>query len=149
MTSSIQNQLTHDMKVAMKEKNKTNLITIRMALAALKQKEIDERVVITDEMALTIITKMIKQRKESADQYKQANRQELADKELEEIKVLELYLPKPLSEDEIIDIIQKAIMEVGASSIKDMGKIMTRIKSDLMGRADMALVGAMIKSRLS
>ena len=149
MTSSIQNQLTHDMKVAMKEKNKTNLITIRMALAALKQKEIDERVVITDEMALTIITKMIKQRKESADQYRQANRQELADKELEEIKVLELYLPKPLSEDEIIDIIQKAIMEVGASSIKDMGKIMTRIKSDLMGRADMALVGAMIKSQLS
>lgn len=149
MTSSIQNQLTHDMKVAMKEKNKTNLITIRMALAALKQKEIDERVVITDEIALATITKMIKQRKESADQYQQANRQELADKELEEIKVLEVYLPKPFSEDEIIDIIQKAIMEVGASSIKDMGKIMARIKSDLMGRADMALVGAMIKSQLS
>ncbi|MFZ9034590.1 MAG: GatB/YqeY domain-containing protein [Francisellaceae bacterium] len=148
MSSTVE-RLTADMKMAMKTKDKNRLTTIRMALAAFQQKEIDDKIGITDEIAIAIISKMIKQRKESADQYQKADRAELADKELYEISVLEGYLPKALSEDEIIEIIQKAILEVGASSVKDMGKIMQAIKIQLTGRADMTKVGSMVKSQLS
>ena len=147
--SEINARLTADMKTAMKNKDKVRLATIRMALAAFKQKEIDDRVKVTDDIAISIISKMIKQRKDSVELFKRASRDELARKEIDEIEVLQAYLPKPLSEDEIIEVIQRAIMEEGASSVKDMGKIMKKIKTEIHGRADMGKVGAMIKSQLS
>ncbi|WP_395946448.1 GatB/YqeY domain-containing protein [Caedibacter taeniospiralis] len=147
--SEIRIRLVEDMKTSMKNKDKNRLSTIRMALAAFKQKEVDERVEVTEADVISILTKMIKQRKDSAEQFKRAGRDELAQKELEEIEILQLYLPKPLSEDEIIGIIQRAILEVGASSVKDMGKIMGAIKAELNGRADMGKVGLIIKSQLS
>ncbi|WP_116963971.1 GatB/YqeY domain-containing protein [Fastidiosibacter lacustris] len=147
--SEIRARLIEDMKSSMKNKDKNRLATIRMALAAFKQKEIDERVEIIESDIISILSKMIKQRKESAEQFKRAGRDELAQKELEEIEILQDYLPKALSENEIIEIIQRAILEVGASSIKDMGKIMSAIKAELNGRADMGKVGSMIKSQLS
>ncbi|GGF99404.1 MULTISPECIES: GatB/YqeY domain-containing protein [Cysteiniphilum] len=147
--SEIRARLVEDMKTSMKNKDKNRLSTIRMALAAFKQKEVDERVEVTEDDVISILTKMIKQRKDSAEQFKRAGREELAQKELDEIEILQVYLPKPLSEDEIIEIIQRAILEVGASSVKDMGKIMSVIKAELNGRADMGKVGSMIKSQLS
>ncbi|WP_119328221.1 GatB/YqeY domain-containing protein [Cysteiniphilum halobium] len=147
--SEIRARLVEDMKASMKNKDKNRLATIRMALAAFKQKEVDERVEVTEDDVISILTKMIKQRKDSAEQFKRAGREELAQKELDEIEILQVYLPKPLSEDEIIEIIQRAILEVGASSVKDMGKIMSAIKAELNGRADMGKVGSMIKSQLS
>ncbi|WP_440616170.1 GatB/YqeY domain-containing protein [Cysteiniphilum sp. 6C5] len=147
--SEIRARLVEDMKTSMKNKDKNRLSTIRMALAAFKQKEVDERVEVTEDNVISILTKMIKQRKDSAEQFKRAGREELAQKELDEIEILQVYLPKPLSEDEIIEIIQRAILEVGASSVKDMGKIMSAIKAELNGRADMGKVGSMIKSQLS
>lgn len=147
--SEIRARFVEDMKTSMKNKDKNRLSTIRMALAAFKQKEVDERVEVTEDDVISILTKMIKQRKDSAEQFKRAGREELAQKELDEIEILQVYLPKPLSEDEIIEIIQRAILEVGASSVKDMGKIMSVIKAELNGRADMGKVGSMIKSQLS
>jgi uncharacterized protein YqeY len=147
--SEICARLVEDMKTSMKNNDKNRLSTIRMALAAFKQKEVDERVEVTEDDVISILTKMIKQRKDSAEQFKRAGREELAQKELDEIEILQVYLPKPLSEDEIIEIIQRAILEVGASSVKDMGKIMSVIKAELNGRADMGKVGSMIKSQLS
>lgn len=147
--SEIRTRLVEDMKTSMRNKDKNRLSTIRMALAAFKQKEVDERVEVTEDDVISILTKMIKQRKDSAEQFKRAGREELAQKELDEIDILQVYLPKPLSEDEVIEIIQRAILEVGASSVKDMGKIMSAIKAELNGRADMGKVGSIIKSQLS
>lgn len=147
--SKIKDRFVAEMKTAMKNKDKLRLSVIRMALAAFKQKEIDEKIVITDDKILEILIKMIKQRKDSAEQFKNAQRQELAQKEIEEIEVLQSYLPKPLSENEIMDIVQQAISALGASSVKDMGTIMAKIKDKLHGRADMGKVSAIVKSELS
>ena len=147
--SKIKDRFVAEMKTAMKNKDKLRLSVIRMALAAFKQKEIDEKIVITDGEILEILIKMIKQRKDSAEQFKNAQRHELAQKEIEEIEVLQSYLPKPLSEDEIMDIVQQAISALGASSVKDMGTIMAKIKDKLHGRADMGKVSAIVKSELS
>ncbi|MCF6775248.1 GatB/YqeY domain-containing protein [Thiotrichales bacterium 19X7-9] len=146
--SEIQAQLVQDMKTAMKNKDKDRLNTIRMALAALKQIEIDEKAIITDELAISTLTKMIKQRKDSAKQYQQAQRDELAEKELLEISILQQYLPQPLSESEIYELINHAIDTTGASTMKDMGKIMSIIRPQLIGRADMGIVSQLIKSKL-
>ncbi|MCF6764572.1 GatB/YqeY domain-containing protein [Thiotrichales bacterium 19S3-7] len=146
--SEIQAQLVQDMKTAMKNKDKDRLNTIRMALAALKQIEIDEKATITDELAISTLTKMIKQRNDSAKQYQQANRDELAEKELLEISILKQYLPQPLSESEINELIMHAIDSTGASSMKDMGKIMAIVRPQLLGRADMGMVSQLIKSKL-
>ena len=147
--SKTKDRFVAEMKTAMKNKDKLRLSVIRMALAAFKQKEIDEKIVITDGEILEILIKMIKQRKDSAEQFKNAQRHELAQKEIEEIEVLQSYLPKPLSENEIMDIIQQAISALGASSVKDMGTIMAKIKDKLHGRADMGKVSAIVKSELS
>ena len=147
--SKIKDRFVAEMKTAMKNKDKLRLSVIRMALAAFKQKEIDEKIVITDGEILEILIKMIKQRKDSAEQFKNAQRHELAQKEIEEIEVLQSYLPKPLSENEIMDIVQQAISALGASSVKDMGTIMAKIKDKLHGRADMGKVSAIVKSELS
>ncbi|TNF65531.1 MAG: GatB/YqeY domain-containing protein [Gammaproteobacteria bacterium] len=146
--SEIQAQLVQDMKTAMKNKDKDRLNTIRMALAALKQIEIDEKATITDELAISTLTKMIKQRKDSAEQYQKAQRDELAEKELLEISILQQYLPQQLSESEINELINHAIDTTDASTMKDMGKIMSIVRPQLIGRADMGIVSQLIKSKL-
>ena len=146
--SDLKLQLTADMKSAMKSKQKERLSTIRMVLAAIKQKEVDERITIVDDHVIDIISKMIKQRKDSAQQFTQANRPELAEKELAEIQVLTDYLPQPLSQDEIKVLANAAITATGAASIKDMGKVMGNIRPSVHGRADMGDVGAIIKALL-
>lgn len=148
--SDIKTQLTNDMKSAMKEKAKDRLSTLRMTLAALKQKEVDLQVEqLADEEAVSVIDKMIKQRKESAYQYQQANRPELAQKELEEIEVLKPYLPKPLTSDEIRQLAKNAIHELDAQSMQDMGKVMANLRPKLIGRVDMGQVSTIVKSLLS
>ncbi len=147
--SAIYQQLMASMKQAMKEKNKLKLSTIRMALAACKQKVIDEQVDLTNESVVEVLTKMIKQRSESVKQYEKANRFELAEREKAEIEVLQQFLPEPLTETEIITIIQQAIEASGSRSMKDMSKIMTYVKSKIKGRADMGKVGDLVKSQLN
>ncbi|AJI46565.1 GatB/YqeY domain-containing protein [Francisella philomiragia] len=147
--SQIFDQLTLDMKESMKNKDKNRLTTIRMAMSAIKQKQIDEKVEITDEVAIAVITKMIKQRQDSFTQYMQADRAELAEGEKKEIEILTKYMPKQLSDEEVVTIVQKAIESVGATSMKEMGKIMASVKKELAGRTDMSKVSAIVKSNLA
>ena len=141
-------QLKEQMKDAMRAKEKVRLSTIRMALAAVKQIEVDTRESLTDEQTLAVLTKMVKQRRDSIAQYEAANRPELAAAEAEEIRVIETFLPTPLTEEEITSIIDATISDVGAASIADMGKVMGALKSTVQGRADMSAVGAMIRAKL-
>ncbi len=136
-------------KDAMRAKDKLTLGTIRMALAAVKQKEVDERVEVTEQDVLQILTKMVKQRQEAASQFVQGERQDLADKEHQEIDVLKRFLPAPLSEDEIAEIIEKAMADAGATNIKDMGKVMGFVRPQVQGKADMGKVSGLIKSKLA
>ncbi|MGQ8364911.1 GatB/YqeY domain-containing protein [Glaciecola sp. 1036] len=142
-------QLKDAQKDAMRAKDKLTLGTLRMALAAVKQKEVDERVEVTDEDVLQILTKLIKQRQEAATQFEKGNRQDLADQEKAEIEVLQKFLPEQLSDDEIKAIVEKAIADTGADNIRDMGKVMGKVKPQLQGRADMGKVSGMIKGQLS
>ena len=144
--STIKSQLTADMKAAMRAKQKLQLTTIRMALAAIKQKEIDEKLILSDAEVSSIITKMIKQRKDSAEQYNAADRKELADKELAEIEYLVDYLPEALTADELQALIQQSITETQVSSIKEMGQVMNHLRPQIQGRADMGEVANLIKS---
>ena len=147
--SQIFNQLTLDMKESMKNKDKNRLTTIRMAMSAIKQRQIDEKVEITDEVVITVITKMIKQRQDSYDQYIKVDRAELAEGEKREIEILTQYIPKQLNDEEVVVIVQKAIEYVGAISMKEMGKIMASVKKELAGRTDMSKVSAIVKSNLA
>lgn len=147
--SQIFDQLTLDMKESMKNKDKNRLTTIRMAMSAVKQKQIDEKIDITDEIVIAIITKMIKQRQDSYNQYIQADRAELAEGEKKEIEILNKYMPKQLSDEEVVAIVQKSIESVGATSMKEMGKIMASVKKELAGRTDMSKVSAIVKSNLA
>ncbi|BCL52798.1 glutamyl-tRNA amidotransferase [Francisella tularensis subsp. holarctica FSC022] len=147
--SQIFDQLTLDMKESMKNKDKNRLTTIRMAISAIKQKQIDEKIQITDEVVIAVITKMIKQRQDSFDQYIKANRAELAEDEKREIEILTQYMPKQLNDEEVVAIVQKAIESVGATSMKEMGKIMASVKKELAGRTDMSKVSAIVKSNLA
>lgn len=147
--SQIFNQLTLDMKESMKNKDKNRLTTIRMAMSAIKQRQINEKVEITDEVVITVITKMIKQRQDSYDQYIKVDRAELAEDEKREIEILTQYMPKQLNDEEVVAIVQKAIESVGATSIKEMGKIMASVKKELAGRTDMSKVSAIVKSNLA
>lgn len=132
----------------MRAKEKVRLGTIRMALAAVKQIEVDTRETLTDDQAIAVLTKMVKQRRDSIAQYEAAGRSELALAEAEEIQVLEDFLPKPLSEEEIAALVDASISEMGASTMADMGKVMGALKPKVMGRADMAAIGAMIRAKL-
>lgn len=136
------------MKAAMRAKDSARLGAIRLLLAALKQKEVDERVELSDADVLSIIEKMMKQRRESVAQYQAAGRQDLADAEKFEIGVLTAYLPQQMDETEIAAAVAAALTESGAASVKDMGKAMALLKSRLAGRADMAKVSALVKARL-
>jgi uncharacterized protein YqeY len=137
------------MKAAMRSGEKERLGVIRMITAAIKQREVDERIVLDDAQVLSVLEKMIKQRKESLEAFKSGNRQDLMDKEAAEIKLLQSYLPSQLSGAEIDALIAEAVAATGATSIKDMGKVMAIIKAKAQGRADMGSVGAKIKARLS
>ena len=135
-------------KDAMRAKDKLRLGTIRMTLAAVKQHEIDERIELTEGDVLAIVTKMVKQRKDAAQQFADADRLDLADKELEEIVILESFLPQPLTPEEIDTLIATAISDTGAAGMQDMGKVMGLLKPQLQGRADMGKVSGLIKAKL-
>lgn len=144
----LKQKITDDMKAAMRAGDKDRLGVIRMAMAAIKQREVDERIELTDTDTLAVIEKMVKQRRESISQYEQGNRPELAAIEAAEIDILSAYLPEPLSASEVDAIIDQAIADTGASSMRDMGKVMAAVKDAAQGRADMAAVSATIKGRL-
>lgn len=147
--ATLKERITDDMKACMKAKQKERLGTIRLILAALKQVEVDERIELDDERIIVILDKMLKQRRESIKQYRDANREDLAVIEEAEIVVIQDFLPQALTEQEIDAMIAAAIAETGASSVKDMGKVMGILKADMQGRADMAVVGNKIKTALS
>ena len=146
---SLKARITDDMKTAMKARATERLGTIRLLLAALKQKEVDERVELTDTDIITIIDKMLKQRRDSVTQYTAANRADLADRETAEMVVLSEYLPQALTEAEIDALIDQAIADTGAAGMQEMGKVMAVLKPQMAGRADMAAVSGRVKARLA
>lgn len=146
---SLKQRLTDDMKTAMKTGEKERLGTIRLVNAAIKQKEVDERIQLDDAQVLAILEKMVKQRKDSIDQYEKAGREELAAIERAEIAVIAQYLPAKLGEAEVLAAIDAVIAETGASGPADMGKVMGAIKPKLAGQADMGEVSKLIKQRLA
>ncbi|MDN8644642.1 GatB/YqeY domain-containing protein [Stenotrophomonas indicatrix] len=146
---SMKQQLTEDMKAAMKGGEKHKLGVIRLINAAIKQKEVDERIELDDTAVIAVLDKMVKQRKDSVSQFEAANREDLAAVERAEIVVIEAYLPAKMGEAEIVAAIQAAIAETGASSAADMGKLMGALKPKLAGQADMGLVSKLVKQALS
>jgi uncharacterized protein YqeY len=146
---SLKDQITEDMKTAMRARDSERLGTIRLLLAAAKQKEVDERVVLDDVAMVAIVDKLIKQRKDSVAAYLLAQRQDLADKESAEITVLQAYLPQRLSADEVSDAVQAIVTELGAKGPGDMGKVMAAVKTRLAGKADMGQVSAAVKGALA
>jgi uncharacterized protein YqeY len=146
---TLKERITEDMKAAMRASEKERLSTIRMVQAAIKQREVDERIVLDDAQVIAVLEKMVKQRKESIAQFEQGGRTDLAAKEQAEIVLLQSYLPAQLSDAEIEAIVQDAIAATGASSVKDMGKVMGAVKAKAAGRADMGAVSARIKAALS
>ena len=146
---SLKDKLQQDMKAAMRAGEKRQLAVIRLINAAIKQREVDERIELDDEQVTAAIDKMAKQRRESIEQYEKAGRDDLADQEKFELELLKSYLPEQLDEAEIDAMIEAAVTATGASSIKDMGKIMGQLKPKLAGRADMGAVSGKIKARLS
>ena len=146
---SLKQRLTDDMKAAMKAGEKERLGTIRLVNAAIKQKEVDERVEVDDTQVLAILEKMMKQRKDSVSQYEGAGREDLAAVERAEMAIIEQYLPAKLGEAEVLAVIDAVIAEVGASSPADMGKVMGAVKPKLAGQADMGEVSKLIKQRLA
>jgi len=147
--TTLKERITEDMKAAMRASEKERLSTIRMVQAAIKQREVDERIMLDDPQVIAVLEKMVKQRKESILQFEQGGRQDLADKEQAEIVLLQAYLPSPLSEAEVDALIKDAVAATGATSVKDMGKVMGVVKAKAAGRADMGAVSARIKAALS
>ena len=145
---ALKEQITNDMKESMKSGAKERLAVIRLILAALKQKEVDERITLDDSQVLAVLDKMLKQRRESVAQFTQGNRPDLVAKEEAEIKVIQGYMPAQLSEAELDAMIAAAVAESGAASIKDMGKVMGILKPKVAGKADMSAVSARIKAKL-
>ncbi len=149
MTESLKHQITEDMKNAMRAKDKPRLGVIRLMLAAIKQKEIDERIELNDTQVIVILDKMLKQRRDSLAQFEKAERQDLVDQEAFEIEIIQTYMPQALTEAELTDLIETAISETGAVSMKDLGKIMAHLKPKVQGRTDMRALSANLKQRLS
>lgn len=145
---SLKDRIQEDMKAAMRARDAARLSAVRLLLAALKQKEVDERVELADADVLAVIEKMVKQRRESIAQYEKAARQDLAEQEKFEIGVLAAYLPQQLGEAEVAEAVAAAVAESGAASVKDMGKVMALLKPRLAGRADMGKVSALVKAKL-
>jgi uncharacterized protein len=145
---SLKDRITDDMKAAMRSGDKERLSTVRLILAAIKQREVDERITLDDTQVLAVLEKMVKQRRESIAQFESGGRGDLVAKESAELAVLQSYLPAQLSEAELAALIDEAIRSTGASSIKDMGKVMGAVKAKAQGRADMGALSARIKDRL-
>ena len=147
--SDTRQKILADIKSAMKSGDKARLSTLRLISAAMKQKEVDERAELTEQDTLDILGKMVKQRRESIDQYSKAGRDDLREAEQAEIEILQTYMPEPLGSDDINALIKEAIESINASSVKDMGKVMAALKPKLQGRADMGQVGGTVKSLLN
>jgi hypothetical protein len=145
---SLKAQISEDMKTAMRAKDSARLGTIRLLQAAIKQREVDERIELDNSNVIAVIEKMLKQRRDSIAAYESANRTDLADVEKFEVSVLQTYLPQQLTEDEIKGILEKVVVETGAAGIKDMSKVMAAIKPLVAGRADMGKISGLIKTRL-
>lgn len=145
---SLKQRIQDDMKTALKSQDKRRLGTIRLIHSSIKQKEIDERIQLDDAQVLVVLDKMLKQRRDSKSQYEQANRHDLAEQEEFEIGVIQSYLPQPLTEAEINGLIEAAITETGASSAKEMGKVMNLLRPKVQGRVDMKEISERIKQRL-
>lgn len=146
---SLKDRITEDMKSAMKAKETARLGAIRLLLAAIKQKEVDERIQLDDAQVIAVIEKMLKQRKDSIAQYEAAKRQDLADAEKFEAEVLSAYMPQAMSADEVAAIVAQAVAESGAQAPADMGKVMALVKPRIAGRADMGEVSRLVKAKLS
>lgn len=149
MTDSLKSTIQSEMKIAMKSGDKSRLATIRLIMAAIKQREVDERIELNDDQVIAVLDKMVKQRRESIKMYQDAERLDLAEVEQNEITVIQDFLPESLSEAEIDQMISSAISETGAETMRDMGKVMGKLKPLMQGRADMAQVSSRIKSLLS
>lgn len=145
---SLKAQISEDMKNAMRAKDSARLGAIRLLQAAIKQREVDERIELDDGSVIAVIEKMLKQRRDSIAAYESANRNDLADVEKFEVSILQTYLPQQLTEDEVKDILEKVVVETGAAGIKDMSKVMAAIKPLVAGRADMGKISGLIKARL-
>lgn len=146
---TLKQQISDDMKTAMRAKDSARLGAVRLLLAAIKQKEVDERIELDDAAVIAIVEKLLKQRKDSATQYQAAGRMDLADQENYEIGVLGAYMPQALSTDEVSALVKQAVAETGAASARDMGKVIAWLKPKLAGRADMAAVSGLVKSALA
>ena len=146
---SLKDQITEDMKTAMRAKDAVRLLTIRGLLAACKQREVDERIVLDDAAVIAIVDKLVKQRKDSITQFSAGNRPDLVDKEAAELTLLEAYLPQRLNAEQIAAEVAGIVAELGASGPADMGKVMAAVKTRLAGKADMSLVSAAVKQALS
>ena len=146
--SGIKTQISNDVKDAMRSKDKDRLAALRLILAAFKQKEVDERIELSDEQSISILNKMAKQHRDSIEQFGQANRDDLIKKEQLELDIIESYLPEKLSEEEVSLLIDEAISETGANSVKDMGKVICLLKGKLQGQADMGEVSRLIRGKL-
>jgi uncharacterized protein len=149
MDQDLKLRLREDMKTAMRAKEKDRLVVIRGVIAAIKQREIDEQIELNNSQVLEILNKLVKQRRDSAQQFRDADRLDLSDKEEMEMAVLQEYLPEALTEEEINQLIEKAISTSGAQSMKDMGKVMGLVKPKAQGRVDMSQVSSLIKQKLS
>ena len=147
--SALKDRITADMKTAMREKDKERLATIRMLTAAIKQREVDERIELTDDDVVAIVEKLVKQRREAEAQYRAGDRPELADQEAAEAALLTPYLPAQLDEADIDALIEQAMADTGAESMRDMGKVMGHLKPKVSGRTDMSALSAKIKARLA
>jgi uncharacterized protein YqeY len=144
---SLKTRLQDDMKQALRSGDRARLSVIRMALAAIQQREVDERKELDDAELLGVVEKLVKQRQESVEQYRAGRRDDLADKEAAEIEVLKGYLPEPLSEEALAALLDEAVESTGASSMKDMGRVMAFVKSRAAGRVDMSVISARVKAR--
>jgi uncharacterized protein YqeY len=142
-------RIRDDMKASLKAGNKRRLGTVRLMVAAIKQREVDERIELNDQQVLVVLDKMVKQRRESIAQYEKAGRDDLVEQEAFEVSIIQEYLPAALCDDEIATLIEEAIAGTGAQSIRDMGKVMGQLKPKMQGRADMGSVSALVKQKLS
>jgi uncharacterized protein YqeY len=146
---SLKARIQEDVKNAMRAQQREQLAALRLITAAIKQKEVDERIELQDEQVLAVLDKMAKQRRESLEQYLQAGREDLAGKEQFELDLIQSYLPEPLSEEQLSDLIATTIAEVGASSLSDMGSVMSALRGQVQGRADMKAVSQAVRARLA
>ncbi len=149
MSSALKQRITDDVKQAMRDKDKERLGTLRLVTAAIKQKEVDERVELDDNAVLAVLDKLAKQYRDSIEQYRQAGREDLVEKETRELNIITEYLPEQLNETDLESLVRKAIDESGASGMQDMGKVMAILKPKVQGRADMGAVSAKVKTLLS